>query len=156
MDGGLALRRLKYQGATWLAPDLVDWLTACWQTEYDLLPFDGVCYVPLHAVHQRERGFNQAALLASLLARRKDRPLINGALIRTVRTSTQTRLTASQRASNVRGVFAVRRPGRVRDKRLLLVDDVMTTGATTSECARVLKRSGAAAVEVFTPVRSVP
>jgi len=150
---GMAIRAIKYQWATWLIPDLTGLLEACRQAHYDLLRFDGVCYVPLHPVKRRERGFNQAALLAERLARRHRMPLYRGLLRRTRDTGSQTRLTAAQRASNVAGVFEVVRGGRAMGQRLLLIDDVMTTGATVNECARVLKKAGAESVYVLTVAR---
>lgn len=150
---GEALREVKYGGATWLLPDVVDLLEACMATHYDLLPVDAVCYVPLFPVRERERGFNQAKWLAAELAARRQLPRPSRLLRRLKDTGTQTRLTAPQRAANVAGVFEVPRSCRVRGQRLLLVDDVMTTGATVNECARVLKRAGAASVHVITVAR---
>ena len=150
---GLAVRSVKYHSATWLIPDLGDLLEACYDTHYSLLSFDGVCYVPLHAVKQRERGFNQAAQLAVELARRIRVRLLHDVMKRVRDTGSQTRLTASERASNVAGVFTVRRPKDVRGRKLLLIDDVMTTGATVNECARVLKKAGAESVHVLTVAR---
>lgn len=150
---GLGLRAIKYQQATWLVPDMAGLLEACWRTHYDLLPFDALCYVPLYPVRQRERGFNQAALLAEGLARLRRVPLKRGVLRRLRDTGSQTRLTARQRARNVAGVFVVPHPGRVRHKKWLLIDDVMTTGATVNECAKVLKQAGAQSVHVLTVAR---
>lgn len=150
---GLAIRAVKYQSATWLIPDLCGFLDACLRTHYDLLPFDAVCYVPMHVLKKRERGFNQAELLASALSRRGRIPLSKGMLKRLRDTGSQTRLTAAQRVSNVAGVFKATRPDEVKGRRLLLIDDVMTTGATVNECARVLKKARAASVHVLTVAR---
>jgi len=150
---GLAIRAVKYHWAVWLTPDMVGLLEACLLTHYALLPFDGICYVPLHSVKRRERGFNQAELLAGLVARKKRLRLYRGVLRKTRDTMSQTHLTAAQRASNVAGVFEVARPDRVKGRRLLLIDDVMTTGATVNECARVLKQAGAESVHVLTVAR---
>lgn len=150
---GLSIRAIKYQSATWLIPDLTSLLEACLRAHYDLLPFDAVCYVPLHAVKQRERGFNQAEMLARGLARARRLPLQMNLLRRIKDAGSQTRLTASQRASNVSGVFRAERPQRTEGLKLLLVDDVMTTGATVNECARMLKGAGAESVHVLTVAR---
>ena len=150
---GHALRSVKYDGATWMIPNLVDLLDACVSTHYDLLPFDAVCYVPLYPVRERERGFNQAGWLATELARRRQLPMGRFTLRRTKDTGSQTHLTAPQRTANVAGVFAVAKARHVAGQRLLLVDDVMTTGATVNECARVLKRAGAESVHVVTVAR---
>ncbi len=150
---GEAIRNIKYGCATWLIPDLVDLLEACMATHYDLLPVDAVCYVPLYPVRERARGFNQAQWLATELVARRKLPRPRPFLRRIKDTGTQTRLTASQRMANVTGVFEVNRSHAIRGQRLLLVDDVMTTGATVNECARVLKRAGAASVHVITVAR---
>jgi ComF family protein len=150
---GLAIRSLKYQLAVWLAPDLAQLLTAGWRTHYENLTFDGICGVPLHPLKQRNRGFNQAELLGEKLVREAAIPLWRGVLRRVKDSQSQTHLTAEQRTSNVAGVFEVARPRRVVGKRLLLVDDVMTTGATVNECARVLKNAGAESVHVLTVAR---
>lgn len=134
-------------------PDLVDLLEACMATHYDLLPVDAVCYVPLYPVRERERGFNQAHWLAGELATRRKLPRPRHWVRRVRDTGTQTHLTASQRMANVKGVFEVVRSQAIRGQRLLLVDDVMTTGATVNECARVLKKAGAASVHVITVAR---
>ncbi len=109
--------------------------------------------VPLYPKRERERGFNQAGLLAEELSRGMGLPVLTRGMRRVRATATQTRLTAAQRVHNVRGVFAVSAPDRVRGARVVLVDDVMTTGATVNECARVLKAAGAAAVMVVTVAR---
>jgi ComF family protein len=143
----------KYHHAFWLQEDLADLLQACVVAHFGDQTFDAICAVPLHHVRRRERGFNQAALLAASLARRLQRPLRLSYLIRVRDTGTQTHLTARDRLTNVKGAFEARRPGRFRGQRLLLVDDVMTTGATVSACAGVLKGAGAASVHVVTLAR---
>lgn len=150
---GWAIRSVKYHQAMWLLPDLTALLIACWDTHYDLLSFDALCYVPLHHVKQRERGFNQAEWLARNLSHEKQIPIIKQALRRVRDLGSQTHLTAAERSANVAGAFAVKVPRRLENKRLLLIDDVMTTGATVSECARVLMKAGAASVHVLTVAR---
>jgi len=103
--------------------------------------FDCVVPVPLHPRRARERGYNQAALLAGTLARQSRVPLRDGALRRVRYTDQQASLSALKRWKNVRGAFAAG-PSAVDGERVLLVDDVMTTGATANECARVLKGAG--------------
>jgi ComF family protein len=119
--------------------------------------------VPLHSTRERERGFNQAELLArglsAMLARSRNTlaPRVEPrALRRTRATPPQTGLSLSARRENVRGVFAVSDPARVRDLVIVLVDDVMTTGATLSACASALKGAGAAAVLALTLARATP
>lgn len=143
----------KYRHALWLEEELVDLLLACARTHYGDMTFDAVLAVPLHHVRQRERGYNQAAILAAALARRLARPYRRRMLIRTRDTGTQTHLTARERLSNVKGAFRVPTPARCAGRRLLLVDDVMTTGATVSACAAALRAGGASSVCVVTIAR---
>jgi ComF family protein len=108
--------------------------------------------VPLHSARLREREFNQADVLARLLARRAGAPVL--AALRRIRyTTTQTRLDREERMQNLRNAFRVRQTSRVSGSHLILVDDVFTTGSTVEECARVLKRAGAASVRVVTVAR---
>jgi ComF family protein len=154
-DGGVRslIHDFKYHQAVWLRRDLARLLQVCLQADPELGEVDAICYVPLHHVKQRQRGFNQAALLAASLASATGRRCFPKLLARVRPTQTQTNLTAPQRAANVQDAFRVRWPGWVRGRRLLLVDDVMTTGATVNECARALKGAGAAAVYVVTVAR---
>lgn len=146
----------KMADRSWLAPRLASWLQ---RAAAPLLPeVDVVVPVPLHRWRLLARRFNQAAVLARLMARQTDAVMVPDALIRTRRTATQTRLSRSERRRNVRGAFAVRRSrgSLVAGRSVLLVDDVMTTGATVSACARALRRAGAARVDVVTLARALP
>jgi ComF family protein len=111
---------------------------------------DIVVPVPLHRRRRRSRGFNQAGDLAAQLGL----PVV-AALRRTRATPSQTDLPAAQRHANVRNAFAVRRGYDVRGLRVLVVDDVSTTGATIEACARVLKEAGAQEVSALTAARVV-
>ena len=117
--------------------------------------------VPLHWTRLWRRRYNQSALLAKAACtawRRRGEPgpiLVPDLLIRRRRTPSQGRRTRSQRAENVRGAFRLRRGVDVTGKRVLLFDDVLTSGATVEECARVLRRAGAARVDVLTLARAV-
>lgn len=115
--------------------------------------YDVVIPVPLHWRRLWWRGFNQAALLAGEVARRLNLPLDTTAMSRRRFTTPQTSRHHDERIKNVRRAFAVIKPERVRNRRVLIVDDVMTTGATVDECARVLIAAGAASVDVFTLAR---
>jgi ComF family protein len=111
--------------------------------------------VPLHWTRLFARRYNQAGLLAHAIHAAGGPPVAPDWLMRRRRTPSQGRLGPLARARNVRGAFALR-PGRdVRGKRLVIVDDVLTTGATVDECARVLRREGAAFVGVLTLARAL-
>lgn len=118
--------------------------------------FDGITPVPLHWFKFWSRGFNQSALLARALARRSGIPLLP-ALRRTRFTAAQASLSNSSRRRNVAAAFRVRRLGgferKLEGRRILLIDDVLTTGATAAACANVLKRAGAARVALLTIAR---
>ena len=120
-----------------------------------------VAPVPLHWTRLWRRRYNQSALLAraALQAwRRADRPaplLVPDLLLRRRRTPSQGRRTRLQRAENVRGAFRLKPGAAVEGKRVLLIDDVLTSGATVEECAKVLRRAGAAGVDVLTLARAV-
>ena len=114
--------------------------------------FDLVVPVPLHPARQRERGFNQAELLAAELQHISGL-VVRNVLQRTRYTATQTQFDRSERMENLRGAFRLRRGSNVQDLRMLLVDDVLTTGSTLSECASVLREAGALSVHAVTAAR---
>jgi len=112
--------------------------------------------VPLHTSRLRERGFNQSELLAHELGDQLGLRVVTGNLRRVVNTRPQTRqMSSATRRANVKGAFAVKSSAAFAGKSLLLVDDVLTTGATAGECARSLYRAGAAAVGVLTVARAL-
>ncbi len=112
--------------------------------------------VPLHINRIKERGFNQSGLLAKELARKLGLPVCYDILIRKSGPSRTTRLNRSERLKNVKGAFAAPDAERIRDRRILLIDDVFTTGETLSECARSLKKKGATEVHALTVTRALP
>jgi len=114
--------------------------------------------VPLHRSKFRQRGFNQAEEIAGKALKRLDSPsfkLAANVLERRRETQSQIGLSRRQRRENMRGAFAVARPELIRDREVLVVDDVFTTGTTVSECARVLRRAGASKVFVATVARTL-
>ena len=145
------LRRHKYGLDQSLGRALAEYLDAAPALEAGA--YDVVIPVPLHRSRLRWRGFNQAALLGAALARRLHCSLDVATLSRVRSTAPQTARDRAQRTRNVRNAFAVRRPSRVAGQRVLLVDDVMTTGATADECARVLRAAGARRIDVLTLAR---
>ncbi|MBI5150764.1 MAG: ComF family protein [Candidatus Omnitrophica bacterium] len=116
----------------------------------DIGQFDLVMPVPLAPTRLRERGYNQARLLAAEIAAAFVIPLDGNHLARVRHTQTQSLLDEKQRWTNIRGAFRIRNLAAVKDKNILLVDDLLTTGATASEAARALKDAGAGTVGVLT------
>ena len=147
------IHRFKYDHERFLRQPLAGWLAeALSDPRLAGHPFDAIVPVPLHPTRFRERGFNQAMLLAELLSERAAVPLLD-ALRRTRYTTTQTRLDRQERMENLRNAFRVRHSAAVQNRHLLLVDDVFTTGSTVDECARVLRLAGASSVRVATVAR---
>lgn len=137
---------LKYLVAEWLAEALVDPRLAGRR-------FDALVPVPLHPTRQRERGFNQAELLAELLSTRSGIPM-RATLQRVRYTTTQTAFDRAERMENLHNAFRLRKNADVRGLRVLLIDDILTTGSTLGECARVLKAGGALSVHAATAARA--
>jgi competence protein ComFC len=143
----------KYGHQIYLRHLVASWLFAAMEdARLRAQKFDLIIPVPLHPARQRERGFNQAALLAQLLSERVLIP-VRPVLERIRYTTTQTAFDRTERMENLRGAFRLRKSADVQQLRVLLVDDVLTTGSTLSECARVLKRSGADSVYAATAAR---
>ncbi|MBE9532136.1 MAG: ComF family protein [Proteobacteria bacterium] len=119
----------------------------------EFIDMDLIVPVPLHRRRLRHRGFNQSLILARLAAKRLNAELDYTSFKRTKLTKPQTELKGKDRRQNVRGAFEVKREAAFKAKKVLLVDDVYTTGATVTECARVLKKAGAE-VSVLTLART--
>ena len=117
--------------------------------------YDLIVPVPLHPDRLRWRGFNQSLILARAIGCAQQVKVDPFLLARTRPTVPQTQLSASERRANVRGAFALVAPERLQEQRVLLVDDVYTSGATVEECAKTLSRGGAEVVDVFTLARAV-
>lgn len=115
-----------------------------------LSAFDFLVPVPLHPARLRERGYNQSALLAQELGRTARRPVLGRSLFRIRNTKSQTTLRQKERWTNIQSAFTIKYPFVFKHKNILIVDDLFTTGATTSEAARVIKQAGAQQVVVLT------
>jgi competence protein ComFC len=148
-----AIHRYKYQRALWFEVFLADLLIRQAQPELRGEKWDWIVPVPLHPVKEREREFNQAERIAARLAAATRIPMNTRLLKRVQPTQTQTRLTRQQRAANVRNAFVMRDTARLNGERIVVLDDVFTTGATTSACARALRKAGAGEVCVWTVAR---
>ena len=145
------IHEFKYNGKVYLGKTLsrllIDFIV-----EFDLpvTYLDCVIPMPLHKTRLREREFNQAQVLSQYIADEFNLAILNDTLLRYRYTKTQTELVLSKRIINVADSFSVEKPEKISGKNILLIDDVMTTGATSSEAARSLKESGANIVFVLT------
>lgn len=150
-----AIHRYKYNRAMWFEPFLANLLISAAREEISKEDWDYLVPVPLHPTKRREREFNQAERLAERLGRALNIPRANRWLRRTVRTRTQTLLSRNERAANVSKAFSTRPGLELSGERIVLIDDVLTTGATTNACARALKAAGAGEVCVWTVARGI-
>ena len=145
----------KYRRALWFEPLLTSLLIREAGPALREEGWDFIVPVPLHPAKEAEREFNQAERLARCLGRALQIPVHTGFIRRTLATRTQTQLSREQRAENVRRAFTPVPGADCRGKRVVVFDDVLTTGATTNACARVLKSCGAAEVCVWTLARGL-
>lgn len=150
-----AIHRYKYQHAVWFEPFLADLLIRQAGPALSRVEWDVIIPVPLHPVREREREFNQARRLARHLSRRTGIALGDHWLERVRPTQTQTLLSREQRTRNMHRAFSLRTRAGLQGASCVVVDDVFTTGATTSACARALKAAGAWKVCVWTVARGV-
>jgi ComF family protein len=150
-----AIHMFKYHKKTGIGKALgnimADFVSGIW----DMNAFDLIIPVPLHIKRLRERGFNQSAILARVLSRRFKIALDVSSLRRTLFTPPQVGLGRKERSVNVKGAFSVTSQDTISGKRILLIDDVYTTGSTLLECSRVLLEAKAEAVAVLTMARAV-
>jgi ComF family protein len=148
-EGALAdaINHLKFHGLKRLARPLGRLLLS-----FDLPGIDCIIPVPLSIKRLRERGFNQSLLIAKVISEEIKVPLMMDVLLKRKETPPQTSLTAKERLSNLKKAFVVK--GNIQGLSLLLVDDVMTTGATVTECSKMLIKAGAKEVIVLTLARA--
>lgn len=157
-DGALrkAIHQFKYEDLRSLASPLGKLMSQSWA---ELFPpncgIDVIAPVPLHAARERERGYNQAALLARKLGLDLQRPVVEDALMRTKPTAPQINLSAQERRDNVRGAFQTVNSS-LAGKHILLVDDVYTTGSTLEAACQALRASDAVSVWAYTLARARP
>ena len=149
----IAIHRLKYSGRTELTRPLAEFMAFRLEPPFRPPQADLILPVPLHRRRLRQRGFNQALLLARALFGPWAGSIRSDLLVRTRWTEPQVNLKGPERMNNVRRAFAVTEPRAVKGRSIMIVDDVYTTGATVMECARALKKAGAARVLVLTLAR---
>lgn len=156
-DGGLlgAIHLLKYGKRASLFQPLSALVRETFFQFWDMSTIDLLVSVPLHVKRLRERGFNQSHLLVRRWAKREGIPFDGLTLCRNRWTKPQTTLSRTERQKNIKGAFSLRPSDRIKGRKIVLVDDVYTTGATVNECARVLMKGGAEFVDVLTLARAV-
>ncbi len=142
------VHKFKYAKQRFLARILNDIIIEHKRIKESISDIDIIVPVPLHWIKRLHRGFNQSELLSLGIQRHFLKPIVRNNLYRIRNTEAQTLLSKTQRQINIRNAFSVRRPEIFRGKRILLVDDVLTTGATASECSKKLKESGAESVHI--------
>lgn len=156
-DGVLrqAIHALKYDLHLVMAAPLADVMARCFYRTYFARRVDLVIPVPIHRSRMVDRGFNQSAELARRFCAGVGLPIEANILVKRRRTKHQVDLPQDQRAVNVEGVFAIRDRAKVAGKRILLVDDVFTTGSTINEAAKTLRAAGASEILAYTLARSL-
>lgn len=148
-----AIYALKYHKSTYIAAPLAEMAVASIKEHYNDIIFDLVTYVPLHNKKFRKRTYNQAAIIATHISKKIHVPLAGDLITRVRDTGTQTKLNFYERKKNMYQAFQTVNAKKLRHKTILLVDDVMTTGATVNACAKALKKGGALDVYVITIAR---
>ncbi|MBP1708466.1 MAG: amidophosphoribosyltransferase family protein [Deltaproteobacteria bacterium] len=150
-----AIHRWKYRGILSLTSLFGEWMADALRRHWGGASPELLIPVPLHTRRLRERGFNQALLLAQNLSRRTGIPCDKRILRKEKSTLPQVNLSGAEREKGVRGAFKIAEKKDLRGTSILLVDDVYTTGATVNECSRVLMAGGAKKVDVLTLAHAV-
>lgn len=150
-----AIHQFKYQGQFFWGKMLGRVMARATYPGFDFADYSLVIPVPLHRKRLRERGFNQSLLLARAIASFHRLRLDFDSLKRLIYTEEQTKLTKEERAQNVRRAFGITDNSRIRGERIILIDDVYTTGSTVMECSRILLESKAETIAVLTAARAV-
>ncbi len=146
----------KYKGKTGLQDILGSLMVGCInRLGLERGGIDIIIPVPLHKSKLRARGYNQSEILAAFMSKKLNIPVSRNNLKRVKATITQTSLKREERIKNIRNAFCIKQPEKFSGKRILLIDDVFTTGATSNECSRILKQAGSGNVFVLTLARGV-
>ena len=154
LDARTMLNDFKFKNHYWLRNDFADWLEGVARARFKVDEVDLVLPMPSTLVHRMDRGFNPCDYLGRVLAKRLKKPYVARALERVDVRRRQRGLSEEDRRTNVVGTFHVRKPAAVHEKTVLVVDDILTTGSTLSECAAELKLAGAARVWCVTLART--
>jgi len=145
----IIIHDFKYRRGFYFADWMVTGMLEVFEREFAEDKFDVIIPVPLHWRRLLTRGYNQALILARPISWKLKIPIAPGALARAINNPPQVGLSRAKRIENMKKVFAVKKPGQIKGKKILLVDDVITTGATVSEAAKVLGKAGAETVSVL-------
>ena len=117
--------------------------------------YDIIVPVPIHKKRKNERGYNQSELIARKLAKNLNLELVNDSLIKQKNTLPQSTLSKKQREENAKQVYKIQNKPKIENKKVILLDDIYTTGATTKECSKVLKQNGAKEILVLTIAKDI-
>ncbi|MFH2139066.1 MAG: ComF family protein [Candidatus Omnitrophota bacterium] len=147
------LHLIKYRRKTRLAKALAELMASFLDKHINTNDLDVIVAVPLHRAKFSTRGFNQAQILANTIGRRFNIPCSCGSLLRIKKTGSQFDLSRKERLANVGNAFKCTKDHLFKNKKILLVDDIFTTGATLNECSRILKIAGAEKITTFTFAR---
>ena len=150
-----AIHLFKFEKKRGFAQHLIQLINAHVPSDCDIAEYDFVLPIPIHKKRLRERGFNQATLLADGIAKAEDIPVLVDTLVRKRHTVAQSSLDSAARQQNIVGAFEVRSPDVIRGKRLLVIDDVFTTGATIREAVSELWTADPAEIDVLTLARTL-
>jgi ComF family protein len=150
-----AIHQFKYGGLLALIAPFTGLMSGFADKHIDMDRIDAIVPVPLHPVKLRERGFNQAYLLGRALGKQYDKPVLNRGLVKTRVTEPQSSLNRSRRLKNLKGAFYAGTSPGLSGKNILLIDDVLTTGATVSEAVRAARKAGASSVKVLALAKGI-
>ncbi len=150
-----AIHLFKFEKKKVFAQPLIRLINAHIPTDCAVTEYDFILPVPIHKKRLRERGFNQATLLAKGIAQAEGVPVLTDALVRHRHTVAQSSLDMEARQHNIVGAFEIRKPEVIHNKRLLIIDDVFTTGATVREAVNELWKADPAEIDVLTLARTL-
>lgn len=150
-----AVQNMKFKRRKWIAFEFADAICQTVFKSYGDIAFDAVIPVPMTGLSEKKRGFNQSAVFAKIISEKFKIECLDKVLRKKPGTKTQSGLGRKERLLNVKNSYTVVCPEKVVDKVVLLADDVFTTGATLNECAKVIKKAGAAAVYCVTLASTV-
>ena len=145
---------IQYGAKLSLSEPLADLMVEFAKNSLEMSKIDLILAVPLHSKKKRQRQFNQAQLLTENLCRHFSKKIDQKILLKVKPSPSQAQLHNTERWKNVRGTFKVKNSSLVKAKNILLIDDVLTTGATVNECSKVLLESGASKIDVLTLARA--